>query len=357
MIEEIDSLVTEYYRTDNGDLIKAIYVKSRSYIDEWISYQASSLRDLTDEARQDLALTFVNHVIRKTLRTNVANHIRNMINERARHDRNARLYHGIVSGHHTDMDTHVKVLSKLNRMVADLPVFVRGSVLYIMRYPDQLDRFIRSNDVATSYRILKCVFEIRKSLQMNNTDATLPESHCAKMLLLSRLYKHNPMALALFMEVKSVEKFYQLCKLAERNELSLPSAHEFNSIVEEILEMGSKLDSNQQLSVRDRQVLALMTTTEKDIPDITPTSEVVPVLAQYFVHSVSQILKSQETVQNRIIASLDVTDAAKVKKIYEVLAKEVSTQVRMVQEIIGAISTSESLNNVLKKLETKLTEK
>lgn len=97
-----------------------------------------------------------------------------------------------------------------------------------------------------------------------------------------------------------------------------------------------------------------MATKEIDIKDVTPSSEIIPILAQYFVKSIATIIDNYTHVQERVLASLDTSDPEKVKKMYNVLNKEVTTQVRLIEEIIGAISTSESLNKVLNKLETKL---
>lgn len=354
MIEEIEELVNEYYRSSDKDLVKPIYIKIRSYIDEWIRYQASSLRGLSEEARQDLALTVVSNILKKNLRTNVANHIRNMINERARHDRNTRIYSTIISGHHSNFDTKVKVLRKLKKLIEPLPLYVKGSVLYLMRYSDQIDRFIRNNDVATSYCVLKCIFEIRKALSMQNTDTELPDSHTSKMLLLSNLYKSNPMALAILMEVKSIDRFYQLCKLAEHNELKLPSAHEFNQLLDNSLSIGSKLDSDKVLTIADRRQLSMMVTNEVDVNRVTPDSEIIPILSQYFVQSVAVLLKNYMALQDRTMSTLDTTSPEKVKAMYEVLNREVGTQIRLIEEIITSITTAESLNNLLIKMESRV---
>lgn len=354
MIDALEDLVNEYYKTSDKSLVKKVFLLTRSYVDEWLSYQSSNLRSLSDEARQDISLTVVSNIIKKSLRTNVQNHIRNLINERARHDRTTRIYSAVTSGKHVDIDTRVRVSARLKQLIAKYPVYIRGSVLYLMRHADQIDRFVRNNDVSVAYRVLYCIFEIRKALSMSESELELPESQTSKMLVLSNLYKHNPMALAVLMQVKSIDKFYQLCKLSEHHKLQLPTAYEFNNLVEKAVEMGNKLEGTTALTIQDRQALALMATTETDLSRVNPDSEVVPVLAQYFVHSITEIVRKSMEVQENVLKNLDTTNPEQVGRMYQVLNREVATQVRMVQEIVGAITTSEALNRVLTKLESQI---
>jgi hypothetical protein len=256
-----------------------------------------------------------------------------------------------------DVPSKLLLEEKLHDLFEEIPLRIRAAILYLLYVPEHLNRFEKICSFAEYVFLIRTMFRLKdqQSLKISMDSAldfTLPTTQIARLLLVSSLYKLSPAILVLLFLLKDVNLLYQFCLLFGEKTVTIPSLETFAQTIQKSAQLASKLES-QGISIGDRESLALLATELDDIQAVDSNAVLNPVLSAFFEEMIHITLDNYERMQRKLVDSVDLSDPNDIVRVYEIMNRELTTQVNLVLQISGSVDTAQDLARIIATLQQK----
>lgn len=177
----------------------------------------------------------------------------------------------------------------------------------------------------------------------------VPNSLLGRNLMLSSLYKLNPMVVVLMILLKDSSKVQQFLTMYGGQTVEIPTLEQVTSQINKAGVLAEKLE-NDDLSIRDREALAVMATQVEDVSQIDADVQLTPILEQFILESIKSSFKLVTSANDKLIASMDGRDPATIMNVFKTVNTELTTQSKLFREIVSTINQSNDLSVLLDQL-------
>jgi len=333
---KINTLVEEYFKNHNEDLINGIYEESIRAIKAWMYHQGSmSFNEFPDTFAQEVALEFLSRIYEDRItntpyavllsiaRGGAARLIQVPISDEIKSYRTA--FH--------DPTEQLLFEEYLEQTLSVLSLPLKGSFVYLLHYPEEFER-IRGLYKASIvfYLVAAKLYKTRREFFLSQYDFVVPKTKTAQALLLAAMHNLSPILMVMVLLTEDLSKFFQLCLLFGGTKVEIPSLSVAVEAVVGSTELGKTLDGGKKLTNTQKELLASFCIDKEQGESLA----LIPSI--YFHRILASLTSSYEAFQERLVKGLDICNADEVRRVYEVLTKEMSTQ-------------SEIFSNVLKLLD------
>jgi hypothetical protein len=186
--------------------------------------------------------------------------------------------------------------------------------------------------------------------ESNLEKVSFPTNNISKVYILSALYKFDPSLLVMILLMEDLTKFFQFISLFENKSINVPKISDVYSLFEECKLLMSNFEDDS-LSIRDRESLALLSTDCNNISDLSADSKLNPYLEVFFEESVKKTMSIYTELQESLIKKADSgADINKIEKLYTRISSELSSQIKLMKEIVTSISSVKEIELLVNSL-------
>lgn len=321
---KINTLVDKYFEERDNDLISEIYEEAVRNTKAWMYHQGTMrFNEFPETFPQEVALEFISRVYEDRI-TNTPYAVLLSIARGG----TAKLIQVPVSdkvkSHRTvfcDPTEQLLFEEHLEQTLSVLPLALKGGFAYLLHYPKEFER-IRAlyKTSALFYLVAAKLFKTRREFFLSQYDFKVPNTKTAQALLLAALYNLSPILMVMVLLTEDLSKFFQLCLLFGGKKVEIPTLTTAVGTVVGSTELGKTLDDGKSLTDDQKELLASFCIDKKQGESLA----LIP--SAYFQRILTSLTSSYETFQDRLVKGLDVCNPDEVRKVYEVLAKEMGTQ-------------------------------
>lgn len=357
LLDILTNVFLEFRQSKDKTLINKLYkvVKLLLYIykAEFKSYS----KFLEPSVIDDCAIDFLSKLLTGKPVQPVPNTLKKILNYRIDEAKytpsNYILDHNQVAIDLSDIDEQLLLEEKINDVLEGLDDEAKYCVLY---YVNNLEEFVNSIGVLkpSPWRtlvILK-VYEVHRTIyKVDSGIDRVPNSLLGRNLMLSALYKQNPLIVVLMILLKDSSKLQQFLTLYGGTTVEIPTLEQVTSQINKAGVIAEKLE-NDDLSVRDREALALMSTLCDDVSQIDANVQLTPVLQQFIIESIQSSFKLVTTVNDKLAASVDGRDPNTIVNIFKATNLEWNMQSKLIKEIVSTITEASDLDTIFDQLKS-----
>lgn len=251
-----------------------------------------------------------------------------------------------------ESDEHLRRRDVIRKAMNGLPKHLRINFLYIIQYPEHLEKVIKRLSMLDQYAIYVALDRVRKFFnKLKVVDENLmPKSNASHLAMLAAVYKLSPELLAMFASSKSLASFYQIAKILGGKTIEFPDFSDLCETIDQSVDVARKIedDRNRELSTRDRETIAAIMTSINGLEELGGDVQILPFIEDYINSVVSGLAETHSKLQQRLVDNVDVKNMDAVASTYEVLNREMKTQVRLISEIVSTLTTLGEVKAALK---------
>jgi len=138
----------------------------------------------------------------------------------------------------------------------------------------------------------------------------------------------------------------QICKLFESQTIDIPKVDDLLATVRNSANLAS-LTETRELTVREREALAVLATDVKSFADVTTDTNLTPVLEEFIKSSVSIFLDRYNKVQDKMLNTLNSSSSPeRFAGIYREINEELKVQMTIVNEILKSIEKADKMKHI-----------
>lgn len=355
LLNILSALSIDYKKTLNKDLIQKMFkiVKLLLFIykSEFKSYSKFIEPTIID----DCAIDFLSKLLTGKPVNPVPNTLKKILNYRIDEAKytpsNYILDPNEIAIDLSSIDDQMLLEEKINDSLEGLDEEAKYAVLY---YINNLDEFINSVTLLkpSPWRTLVTtkVYEVHRMIyKVDSGIDRVPNSLLGRNLMLSSLYKLNPMVVVLMILLKDSSKVQQFLTMYGGQTVEIPTLEQVTSQINKAGVLAEKLE-NDDLSIRDREALAVMATQVEDVSQIDADVQLTPILEQFILESIKSSFKLVTSANDKLIASMDGRDPATIMNVFKTVNTELTTQSKLFREIVSTINQSNDLSVLLDQL-------
>ena len=352
--EEFDTAVFEFVNSADPQLLPCI-IKLGMVIVEKVRKYYRDLR-LDESFDKDMVLEYLHSTLGGRDKTSPTKNLRNIAYSRIK-----SLLEESDTPHLESYDSHVYLVNPVSRLIfqdalkevmKDLPLRIKAGIIYLLFFPDneyilrnitesRIDLFIILQGIGKLYKMIDNVKPEEQTFQFK-----LPDTQISRLLLVSSLYKISPAVLVLLMQGRNLTSLLQFCALFGGQTVSVPTVAEFQRSIQQSSELASRLEEGE-LTIGDREALTYLASDLDDIEDIEDDMPLNPVLSSFFEKNLEITIKNYDAYQKRLIQEVDTKNIEDMMRIYEVMNKELRTQIQLVTEISSSVEEREDIKKII----------
>jgi hypothetical protein len=244
----------------------------------------------------------------------------------------------------------------LEEVLQDLPLRIQASVLYLVYFPNKTSyfRYIQ-NSTLDYFIILQGIEKLQKMVNnIPNEEVAsfyfkLPETQIARLLLISSLYKISPATLVLLMQEKNLNSLLQFCTLFGGQSVAIPTVAELKHTIQQASDLSTRLEEDR-ITIGDQEALAYLASDLDEVTDYNDEIPLNPVLSAFFEKILQITLKNYDTYQRKLIEGVDPENVNDVIRIYDIMNRELKTQIQLLTQISGSIEQKEDIIKIVELL-------
>lgn len=243
----------------------------------------------------------------------------------------------------------------LNEILSDLPLRIKAAVLYLIYFPEKTSS-LKTTPLSTIdfFLTLQCIEKLQKMVESITSEGhtfqfKLPETQISRLLLISSLYKISPATLVLLMQGRNLNSLIQFCTLFGGQTVAVPTVAEFQQTIQQASDLAVRLEENS-LSIGDQEALAYLASDLDKVEEYDQNIPLNPVLSAFFESILKITLKNYDNYQKRLIENVDSSNPEEVMNIYEIMNRELRTQIQLVMEITSSVEGKDEIERIIKLL-------
>ena len=352
--EEFDLAVATFIDTANPELLPHLIKLGMDIVEKVRKYY----RDLyLDEMfDKDMVLEYLYNTLGGRDKTNPTRNLRNIAYARIKN-----LIEESDTPHMESYDSHVYVVNPASRLMfqdalkevlKDLPLRIKSGIMYLLFFPD--NEYILKTVMESKIDLFITLQGIRKLQKMVDTGNTeehsfqfkLPDTQISRLLLVSSLYKISPAVLVLLMQGRNLTSLLQFCTLFGGQTVTVPTVAEFKRSIQQSSELAARLEEGE-LTIGDREALAYLASDLESIEDVDEDMPMNPVLSSFFEKNLQITLENYDNYQKRLIQEVDTKNIEDMMRIYEVMNKELRTQIQLVTQISSSVEGRDEIRKIV----------
>jgi len=333
---KINTLVDKYFEANDKNLISAIYEEAIRTAKTWMYHQGGmSYNEFPETFPQEVALEFVSRVYEDRItntpyavllsiaRGGVAKLIQAPVSDKVKSYRTV----------FCDPTEQLLFEEHLEQTLSVLPLASKGSFIYLLHYPEEFER-IRAlyKTSVLFYLVAAKLYKTRREFFLSQYDFKMPNTKTAQALLLAALYNLSPILMVMVLLTEDLSKFFQLCLLFGGTKVEIPSLSTAVDTIVRSTELGKTLDDGKPLTNTQKGLLASFCVSKEQGESLA----LIP--GMYFHRILTSLTSSYEAFQERLVKGLDVCNPDEVRKVYEVLAKEMKTQSAIFSNVLNLLN-------------------
>jgi hypothetical protein len=350
---EFNSLVFSTSETDLDESIEEIFELAKKLARQVrLSYADLELDISFDKG---VALDFIRKFLNKDVMTSPARTVTNLAYSEAQKiiQSSAHPLPADLDIYVYEVDLHSKLATEeeVSESALKLPLHLRCAALYLIYFPAEINAVLSMcSSTLEKFIVLRTFDHLRRTMDISRStqefNFALPQTEISRILVASALYKLNPAMLVLLMLFKDVTSLLQFCTLFEGQNLEIPSITDIRKVIQKASSLSERMEA-RETTVGDREALALLATELKNVADYDTDVELTPLLSKFFERILSVTLKNYEEYQERIIRTVNAFDPKDVANVYEVLNKELATQIELMTLISGSLEGGRDIKNIV----------
>lgn len=332
---KINTLVTEYFDEHDTDLISGIYEEAVRATKAWMYHQGRvSYNEFPETFPQEVALEFLSRVYEDRItntpyavllsiaRGGIAKLIQVPVSDKV------KSYQTVFC----DPTEQLLFEEHLEQTLSVLPLALKGGFAYLLHYPEEFERIrMLYRTSALFYLVAAKLYKTRREFFLSQYDFKVPNTKTAQALLLAALYNLSPILMVMVLLTEDLSKFFQLCLLFGGKKVEIPTLSVAVDTVVGSTELGKTLDDGKPLTSAQKVLLASFCMDKKRGESLALIPEM------YFHRILTSLTNSYEAFQGRLVKGLDICNPDEVRKVYEVLAKEMGTQSAIFGNILNLL--------------------
>lgn len=355
LLNILSSLAIDYKQTMNKDLIQKMFKVVKLLLFIYKSEFKSYSKFIEPTIIDDCAIDFLSKLLTGKPVNPVPNTLKKILNYRIDEAKytpsNYILDPNEIAIDLSSIDDQMLLEEKINDILEGLDDEAKYAVLY---YINNLDEFINSVTLLkpSPWRTLVTtkVYEIHRMIyKVDSGIDRVPNSLLGRNLMLSSLYKLNPMVVVLMILLKDSSKVQQFLTMYGGQTVEIPTLEQVTSQINKAGVLAEKLE-NDDLSIRDREALAVMATQVEDVSQIDADVKLTPILEQFILESIKSSFKLVTSANDKLIESMDGRDPATIMNVFKTVNTELTTQSKLFREIVSTINQSNDLSVLLDQL-------
>lgn len=359
--EEFNKLVREYQDTKKEELIQQIFLLAEDIVKN-LRAPFSNLQ-LDEDFEKDRAIEFIfQYLCEKNYQASAVERIKRLTYDALKEEIGGdTIYASGIDFFSIDCDpgSRLHVENSLKKVLKNLPIRIRSAILYLLYFPERFPLFkYFCSDLLDQIIIINSLYILKNLIQTKNKktfhfDFQLPTTQISRLLLVSTLYKLSPPLLVLLLLFRDLESLLQFCILFEGETIQLPAVETIVREIKKTSELGVKLEE-EDISIRDRESLAYIAT-ESQVLEETGHEEIVlnPILTSFFESIFNITLANYDEFQKKLIQEAHFGNIEEILSVYEVMNKEIVTQVNLLTKISSAVKEKEYLREVIEDIKEK----
>lgn len=239
----------------------------------------------------------------------------------------------------------------IQKAMSKIPKHLHINFLYIVQYPESAHRVIKNQSVLDQYLLLTGLESVRKRFSKSGGHMEeVPDTQISQLSMLASIYKLSPELLMLFAAAKDHQSFFQVAHILSGKTVEFPEFSDLKETINQSVDLSVRIeqDNNSELSIRERETIAVTMTTIDSIDDLNSNVEILPFIDDYIAKVISDLAETHSRLQNRMVDALDVTNLDRVTGAYEALNREIRVQVKLISEIVATLTTLTEVKRAVK---------
>lgn len=355
--EKFDSLIYNFIQNSNENILQEILEVGMKIVKSVrLHYRDLCLTEIFDK---DTVLEFIYRFLgnrdevspTRALRNAAYEKIKNCINDA--NVPHIESYDAFV--YSVDVTSRLVFEESLEVTLFGLPLRVQASILYLIYFPDKTTELKSINSLIDYFLVLQSIERLRKMVNtIKNDDIssfyfTLPKTQIARLLMVSSLYKTSPATLVLLMQEKNLNSLVQFCTLFGGQKVSIPTVAELVETIKKSSDLAGRLEEGH-LSIGDQESLAYLASDLDGTEEYNQDIILNPVLSAFFEKILQITLKNYDNYQKKIVEEVDRTDPEDIMRVYDIMNRELRTQIQLITEISSSIEGREEINRIIETL-------
>lgn len=353
--KEFDDCVLNFINTKDSDLLPDVFKSGMKIVKSVRNYYKDLYLD--ESFDKDMVLEFFYKYLGDRDNTSPTRAIRNIAYAKIQ-----EYLEEADTPHLETFDAYVYSVNVVSRLImkesleevlSGLPLRIQASIIYLIYFPEKTS-YLKNlhNSLVDYFIVLQGIERLQKMVNnlpnetMTSFNFKLPETQIARLLLVSSLYKISPAVLVLLMQEKNLNSLLQFCTLFGGQSISIPTVPELQQTIQRASELSTRLESNE-LTIGDRESLAYLASDLDSVEEFDDDIPLNPVLSAFFEKILQITLKNYDSYQKRLIEGVDEENLDDVLRIYDVMNKELKTQIQLVMQISSSVEGREDINRII----------
>jgi len=353
--EEFDELVLEFIETKDEDILPNL-MESGMKVVKSVRHYYMDLR-LDEQFDREMVLEFFCHYLGDRDEVSPTRTIRNIayskIQEYIKEAETPHLESYDAYVYSVNVVSRLIMQESLEEVLNGLPMRIQSSILYLIYFPEKTSylKYIH-NSLIDYFIVLQGIEKLQDMVNnIQNEEVAsfhfkLPETQIARLLLISSLYKISPAILVLLMQEKNLNSLLQFCSLFGGQSVSVPTITELRQTIQQASELSIRLEEDR-ITIGDQEALAYLASDLDKVEDFNDELPLNPVLSAFFEKILQITLKNYDSYQKRLIESVDLENPNDIVKIYDVMNRELKTQIQLLTQISGSIEQREDILKII----------
>jgi hypothetical protein len=353
-MSDFNKLVEQFMSQQDDVVVPDIYKFGCKKVKNWIFIQSRvSLDSFPEGFVEDVVLTFISRLYDRTISNKPTNILLTIANEKATKYA-FTTFTDSVSNNIVDFRVdNSKILGEyVEDKLKDLSPEIRSTILYLLLHPSEYSRMLSMHkDNPEFYFGLSRLISIRKKIEKQKTYGISKKdfsTHTSKALLLSTMYSIHPSLVVLFLLLGDVSKFLQFCVLFSGESIQMPTVEQLKNCISTVRKFGERVEKGE--TITDYSLVPFVTEIASQDVEEGEDYNLTPILNQFLESSLNKVLESYDTMYDRLIKGVRICDPNDVKRIYKILSKELTSQVKLMQSINQSFGFVDSLRGLTENL-------
>lgn len=354
--EEFDELVLEFMNTKDDEILPSL-MEAGMKVAKSVRHYYMDLR-LDEQFDREMVLEFFYRYLGDRDEVSPTRTIRNIAYAKIQ-----EYIKEAETPHLESYDAYVYSINAVSRLImqesleevlSGLPMRIQSSILYLIYFPEKTSylKYIHNNSLIDYFIILQGIEKLQDMVNnIQNEEVAsfhfkLPETQIARLLLISSLYKVSPAILVLLMQEKNLSSLLQFCSLFGGQSVSIPTVMELRQTIQQASELSTRLEEDK-ITIGDQEALAYLASDLDKVEEFNDELPLNPVLSAFFEKILQITLKNYDSYQKRLIESVDLENPNDIVKVYDVMNRELRTQIQLLTQISGSIEQREDILKII----------